>query len=27
VLLMAAALWVAHSARARPVHRVIHVPA
>jgi cytochrome c oxidase assembly protein subunit 15 len=27
VLLMAAALWVAHSARARPVHRAIHVPA
>jgi cytochrome c oxidase assembly protein subunit 15 len=27
VLLMAAALWVAHSARARPVHRAIHVAA
>jgi cytochrome c oxidase assembly protein subunit 15 len=27
VLLMAAALWVAHSARARPVHRAIHVSA
>jgi cytochrome c oxidase assembly protein subunit 15 len=27
VLLLAAALWVAHSARTRPVHRAIHVPA